>query len=269
MFVLVAALVSSTVDLAARRTRQAARAAAESRTLANLAGSVLAGDDALADMLQRVRETFALTSVTLLERDEDGWVALANAGPAVSARGRRTPRCRPATGWCWRCAGRRSGPRTNDWWVRSRRRRPWWSTTSGSAGRRPRPSPRRGQQGTDRAARRRGPRLPDTAGGREGGRVEPAEPGRAAGRRGPARAAPGRGHLPRPAVGPGRQPARHEPPARRRAVDQPPAHGGRRGRRARPGRPRTGRSAVSSSTYRRKRSWSGPTPDCSSGCSST
>ena len=87
VFVLVAALVSSTVDLAARRTRQAARAAAESRTLANLAGSVLAGDDALADMLQRVRETFALTSVTLLERDEDGWLALANAGPAVSGPG--------------------------------------------------------------------------------------------------------------------------------------------------------------------------------------
>ena len=83
VFVLVAALVSSAVDLAARRTRQAARAAAESRTLANLAGSVLVGEDGLAAMLQRVRETFALTSVTLLERSEDGWVALASAGPQV------------------------------------------------------------------------------------------------------------------------------------------------------------------------------------------
>ena len=60
-----------------------ARAAAESRTLANLAGSVLVGEDGLAEMLQRVRETFALTSVTLLERSEDGWVSLASAGPAV------------------------------------------------------------------------------------------------------------------------------------------------------------------------------------------
>ncbi|GAB3765073.1 two-component system sensor histidine kinase KdpD [Nocardioides ginsengisegetis] len=84
VFVLVAALVSSTVDAAARRTRQAARAAAESRTLANLAGSVLGGPDALTEMLQRVRETFALTSVTLLERGDDGWTPVASAGSAVS-----------------------------------------------------------------------------------------------------------------------------------------------------------------------------------------
>ena len=83
VFVLVATLVSSTVDLAARRTRQAARAAAEARTLANLAGSVLGGEDALAEMLQRVRETFALTSVTLLERTDGDWVRVASAGPAV------------------------------------------------------------------------------------------------------------------------------------------------------------------------------------------
>ncbi len=83
VFLLVAALVSSTVDLAARRTRQAARAAAESRTLANLAGSVLGGEEALTQMLQRVRETFALTSVTLLGRTDDGWESVASAGPAV------------------------------------------------------------------------------------------------------------------------------------------------------------------------------------------
>jgi two-component system sensor histidine kinase KdpD len=83
VFILVAALVSSTVDQAARRTRQAARAAAESRTLANLAGSVLGGEEALAEMLARVRETFALTSVTLLERTDDGWATVASAGPAV------------------------------------------------------------------------------------------------------------------------------------------------------------------------------------------
>ena len=78
---LVAALVSSTVDLAARRTRQAARAAAESRTLANLAGSVLGGEEALAQMLERVRETFGLTSVTLLERDDDGLGGRRECGP--------------------------------------------------------------------------------------------------------------------------------------------------------------------------------------------
>ncbi|MFL6061961.1 MAG: DUF4118 domain-containing protein [Marmoricola sp.] len=70
VFILVAMLVSSTVDLAARRTREAARAAAESRTLANLAGSVLAGSSALAEMVERVRETFGLTSVALVESGE-------------------------------------------------------------------------------------------------------------------------------------------------------------------------------------------------------
>jgi two-component system sensor histidine kinase KdpD len=87
VFVLVAALVSSTVDLAARRTRQAARAAAESRTLANLAGSVLGGEEALEQMLERVRETVGLTSETLLEREDDGWVPVASAGPAVDVPG--------------------------------------------------------------------------------------------------------------------------------------------------------------------------------------
>jgi two-component system sensor histidine kinase KdpD len=83
VFVLVATLVSSTVDLAARRSRQAARAAAEARILANLAGSVLGGEEALTAMLQRVRETFGLTAVTLLERDEEGWTPVASAGPPI------------------------------------------------------------------------------------------------------------------------------------------------------------------------------------------
>ena len=81
VFVLVATLVSSAVDLAARRSRQAARSASESRILASLAGSVLGGEQALAEMLERVRETFALTSATLFERTEDGWARVANAGP--------------------------------------------------------------------------------------------------------------------------------------------------------------------------------------------
>jgi two-component system, OmpR family, sensor histidine kinase KdpD len=68
VFVVVAALVSSVVDLAARRTRQAARATAETETLGTLAGSILRGETALPALLERVREAFALTSVTLLER---------------------------------------------------------------------------------------------------------------------------------------------------------------------------------------------------------
>lgn len=82
VFILVAALVSSVVDLAARRTRQAARSAAESETLGTLAGSILRGETALPALLERVREAFGLTSVTLLER-----VSPSNTGRGATARG--------------------------------------------------------------------------------------------------------------------------------------------------------------------------------------
>jgi two-component system sensor histidine kinase KdpD len=68
VFVAVALLVSSVVDLVSRRTREAVRAAAESETLATLAGSVLRGEQALPALLDRIRESLALTSATLLER---------------------------------------------------------------------------------------------------------------------------------------------------------------------------------------------------------
>jgi two-component system, OmpR family, sensor histidine kinase KdpD len=94
VFVVVAVLVSSVVDLAARRTRQAARATAETETLSTLAGSILRGETALPALLERVREAFALTSVTLLERSTasvpgrgasargptDEWTVVASAG---------------------------------------------------------------------------------------------------------------------------------------------------------------------------------------------
>ncbi|HEY6278491.1 MAG TPA: DUF4118 domain-containing protein [Streptosporangiaceae bacterium] len=67
VFVVVALLVSSVVDRAARRTRQAARASAESELLATTAGSVLRGERAVTAVLDRVREAFGMDSVTLLE----------------------------------------------------------------------------------------------------------------------------------------------------------------------------------------------------------
>ncbi|TCM46114.1 two-component system sensor histidine kinase KdpD [Kribbella sp. VKM Ac-2568] len=90
IFVLVAGLVSSVVDRAARRTRQAARSAAESETLATLAGTVLRGETGLPALLERVREAFGMTSACLMERidtDElvETWRPLASAG---------TPTCR-------------------------------------------------------------------------------------------------------------------------------------------------------------------------------
>jgi two-component system, OmpR family, sensor histidine kinase KdpD len=68
VFVIVAAAVSAVVDLAARRTRQAARATADATTLATVAGSVLRGTRPLIALLERLRETFGLSAVTLLER---------------------------------------------------------------------------------------------------------------------------------------------------------------------------------------------------------
>jgi two-component system sensor histidine kinase KdpD len=68
IFVVVAVAVSWVVDTAARRTRQAAEAGADAQTLAMVAGSVLRGSRPLPALLERLRETFTLRSVTLLER---------------------------------------------------------------------------------------------------------------------------------------------------------------------------------------------------------
>ena len=66
-FVVVAILVSTVVDIAARRTKQAARASAESELLVTTAGSVLRGQQALPALLERIRESFGMRSVSLLE----------------------------------------------------------------------------------------------------------------------------------------------------------------------------------------------------------
>src|SRR5205823_12813684 len=72
VFVVVALLVSSLVDIAARRTKQAARANAESELLTTTAGSVLRGQQGLSALLDRVREAFGMDSVTLLECGSPG-----------------------------------------------------------------------------------------------------------------------------------------------------------------------------------------------------
>ncbi|MFF2192295.1 ATP-binding protein [Streptomyces sp. NPDC058157] len=84
----VAVSVASVVDLAARRTHQAARLRAESEILSTLAGSVLRGETALDALLERVRETFAMESVALLERagELEPWTPAGSVGPAPVAR---------------------------------------------------------------------------------------------------------------------------------------------------------------------------------------
>jgi two-component system sensor histidine kinase KdpD len=94
VFVAVGLVVSSVVDRAARRTKQAARASAESQLLVTAAGAIMRGQQALPAVLDRVKEAFAMNSVTLLERGPgpatavrspaDGWTAVAVSGaPAV------------------------------------------------------------------------------------------------------------------------------------------------------------------------------------------
>ncbi|MBA4862418.1 sensor histidine kinase KdpD [Streptomyces sp. PSKA54] len=82
VFFAVAVSVASVVDLAARRTHQAARLRAESEILSFLAGSVLRGETTLDALLERVRETFGMESVALLERENDvaPWTCAGSVG---------------------------------------------------------------------------------------------------------------------------------------------------------------------------------------------
>ena len=81
VFVALAGGVSSVVDLAARRTAQASRSSAEAETLSLLATTVLREGNALPALLERVRETFGVTSVALLEADDTGWSTVGSTGP--------------------------------------------------------------------------------------------------------------------------------------------------------------------------------------------
>ena len=83
IFVVVAIAVSWVVDTAARKTRQATEASADAQTLATVAGSVLRGERPLMALLERLRETFTLDSVTLL----DAGAVVAHVGePCMVAR---------------------------------------------------------------------------------------------------------------------------------------------------------------------------------------
>lgn len=80
---LVGVLVALVVDRAARRAEQAVRARAEAALLASFARTVLTRSDPLPRLLDRVRETWALQSVALLEQGEDRvWRRVACTGDA-------------------------------------------------------------------------------------------------------------------------------------------------------------------------------------------
>jgi two-component system sensor histidine kinase KdpD len=94
VFLIVAIVVSTIVNDAARRSKQAARASAESDLLVTTAGSILRGEQPLQAVVDRVREAFGMQTVTLLERQsrpEGGlapgsWQAVATSGAGQLAR---------------------------------------------------------------------------------------------------------------------------------------------------------------------------------------
>ncbi|RAG87613.1 histidine kinase [Streptacidiphilus pinicola] len=88
VFLAVALSVAYVVDLAARRTADAARSRAEAETLSFLANSVLGGTSGLPALLERVRETFQMESVALLERPDEftPWRTAGCLGPGPVSR---------------------------------------------------------------------------------------------------------------------------------------------------------------------------------------
>ncbi|WP_179756897.1 DUF4118 domain-containing protein [Kineococcus aurantiacus] len=85
VFLLVALAVSSTVDTAARRTRDAQRSRAESEALSVLTRTALLAADPLTEAMRHTRQTFAVDSVTLLERADarSPWTVAAATGDPV------------------------------------------------------------------------------------------------------------------------------------------------------------------------------------------
>ncbi len=89
VFLVIGALVSRVVDLAARRNSEAARSNAEAETMSTLAGSLLRGEQALPALLQRVQETFAVHSVTLLRQESEAPSSAGAKPPSPSVGGLR------------------------------------------------------------------------------------------------------------------------------------------------------------------------------------
>ncbi|NII69562.1 two-component system sensor histidine kinase KdpD [Microbacterium ulmi] len=89
LYIVIAVLVSWVVDQAARRTRAAQRAAAESELLATVAGSVLRGESAVPALVGSTREAFRMSQVRLVRRD--GTVVAAAGEPAPDGTTTRIP----------------------------------------------------------------------------------------------------------------------------------------------------------------------------------
>jgi two-component system sensor histidine kinase KdpD len=97
VFVAVGLITSWVVDIAARRTKQAVRASAESELMVTTAGSILRGQGTVDAVLERTREAFGMRAASLLEsRSGDGTAARGpNAEWKVVAAAGENPVTRP------------------------------------------------------------------------------------------------------------------------------------------------------------------------------
>ena len=160
VFVVVGLVVSWVVDIAARRTKQAARANAESELLVTTAGSILRGQGALDALLDRTREAFGMRSASLLEcqgRGPDrrlGRRRLGGRRPGAPPRRRRRGRAdhRHALARAGRAAAARGRPPGARGVRRLRRGRPRPAAARRRGG--GRQADRRGRPDAHRAARR-------------------------------------------------------------------------------------------------------------------
>jgi two-component system, OmpR family, sensor histidine kinase KdpD len=84
VYLLVAVLVSWTVEVSARRRRLAARSSAEAAVLTSMAEAQLRGEGALPQLLELMRETFGLDGLSVLERPTTqpsaAWLVTASSG---------------------------------------------------------------------------------------------------------------------------------------------------------------------------------------------
>ena len=87
VYLAVAVAVSVVVDLAARRTADAARASAEAAALSSVAGATLAEQETLTSVLERVRLVFGASQVQLVEQVHGSDVPVATVGTAEPGDG--------------------------------------------------------------------------------------------------------------------------------------------------------------------------------------
>ena len=196
VFVAVAIIVSSVVDTAARRTRQAARASAESELLVTTSGNVLRGQRALdggaRPGARSVRHGVGHAAGVHAQPAPRRAVRrrLARRGPLRRAAGgqairrrRRSAGGRDAVPGAARPLAARDGPPGTGRVRRLRRGGPGAAAAGGRG--RGGPAHRRGGPDADRAARRGQPRPAHPAGLGQGRRDQPAVGRRAVGRGGP------------------------------------------------------------------------------------